>query len=352
MSNRRTIAVVTGSRAEYGLLAPVMRAIADRSDLSLRVLVAGAHLVTGTERDVKFKVAARIPMQQRGKTGRLADALALSRGVAGFARAFDKLKPDFVLVLGDRIEPFAAASAASVGGFRVAHIHGGDRAEGVADEAMRHAISKLAHMHFAASALSRKRLLKMGEQHVYFTGSPAADGLNRVKPAKDAPQIIVLQHPIGADDAKERRWMRQTLAATEGFHRLVMGPNTDPGSAGIVAALPPNAVDHMARDRWLSMLAGARVLAGNSSAGLIEAAVLKTPVVNIGPRQGGRERPRNVIDCDYGEKEVRRAIKRAMKLDLDKLKHPYGDGRASKRIAKLLAAVSLETISVRKHNAY
>ncbi|QNN22877.1 UDP-N-acetylglucosamine 2-epimerase (hydrolyzing) [Planctomycetales bacterium ZRK34] len=352
MAHNRTIAVVTGTRAEYGLLVPVMRAIEARRELSLQVIVAGAHLVTGTWRDIEFDIAAKVPMQKRGRTGRAADVEALGRGITGFGKAFETIKPNFVVVLGDRIEAFAAASAASVGGMRVGHIHGGDRAEGVADEAMRHAISKLAHVHFAATAQSRRRLIRMGERNVHRTGSPAVDGLRGVKAATDAPAVIVLQHPIGAADAQEATWMRQTLAATKGYTRMVMSPNADPGAAGIGRVLPSDAVNHLPRERWLPTLAGAKAIVGNSSAGLIEAAVLKTPCVNIGPRQAGREKPANVIDCDYGEANVRRALTKALKLDLRRMRHPYGDGRAGERIAELLSKFPLDKITIRKHNAY
>ena len=357
---KRTIAVVTGSRAEFGLLEPVMRAIAARRESGLRVIAAGLHLVRETWKDIDaagFVIAARVPMQTKNATGRAADVAALGHGIAGFGKVFAEMKPDFVVVLGDRIEAFAAASAASVGGFRVAHIHGGDRAEGVADEAMRHAISKLAHLHLPATARSRSRLIRMGEPplSVYEVGSPAADGLADVKPADDAPAVIVLQHPIGESDAQEQRWMRQTLAATRHRRRLVMMPNADPGSVGIRAAIRAarvRAIDHLPRDRWLAMLAGATVLVDNSSAGLIEAAVLGTATVNIGPRQAGRERPRTVIDCGYGKADVAAAVEAAMKLNTRKLHHPYGRGGAGERIARVLATVDLAHVPLRKHNAY
>jgi UDP-N-acetylglucosamine 2-epimerase len=146
--------------------------------------------------------------------------------------------------------------------------------------------------------------------------------------------------------------MRQTLAATKGHTRVVMSPNTDPGAAGIRRALPREAIDHLPRERWLSVLAGAKAIVGNSSAGLIEAAVLKTACVNIGPRQAGREKPANVIDCDYGEANVRRALAKAFKLDLRRMRHPYGDGRAGECIAELLSKMPLDKITIRKHNAY
>ncbi|MEE9128733.1 MAG: UDP-N-acetylglucosamine 2-epimerase, partial [Phycisphaerales bacterium] len=147
--HRRTIAVVTGSRADYGLLRPVMRAIHDHADLQLRVIVTGVHLLppahTANEVARDFTIANTIAMQRPGECSRLEDAEALGRGVTGFAQRLSRHPVDVVLVLGDRIEALAAAAAASVGGIRVAHLHGGDRAEGIADEAIRHAITKLAH---------------------------------------------------------------------------------------------------------------------------------------------------------------------------------------------------------------
>ena len=185
----RRIAVVTGTRAEFGLLEPVMRAVAARADQQLLVIPCGSHLISPalTYRDVKAafgsSIVDAVPMQVAGRTGRAADVEALGKGVARFGRAFERCAPDWVVVLGDRIEAFAAASAASVGGRAVAHIHGGDRAEGVADEAMRHAITKLAHLHLAATEQSRERIVRMGErpEHVRCVGSPAIDALAAIR---------------------------------------------------------------------------------------------------------------------------------------------------------------------------
>jgi len=354
---------VTGTRAEFGLLLSVMRAIKANPYLELRTIVTGTHLTTGTWRDVRdagFEIDAKVRMQRRDTTGRAADVAALGRGTAKMGDVFAQLNPDVVLVLGDRIEVFAAAAAASIGGFYVAHIHGGDRAEGVADEAMRHAVSKLAHLHFPGSASSRRRLVRMGEAkaQVFNVGSPAVDGLREVAPAKDAPKLIVMQHPIGEDPDRERRWMRATLRATLLHSRLVMEPNHDPGREGIMRALNTQDLEgaeptaHLPRERFLSLLKGARVIVGNSSAGLIEAAALRVPCVNIGPRQAGREKPGNVIDCDYGLGHVRKAVDQALNLDTSRLRHPYGNGRAGERIAEVLASVDLNVVPLRKRNAY
>lgn len=361
MAKQRKIAVVTGSRAEFGLLQPVIHAIVEHTRLEPAVIVAGYHLVSGTWRDVKkagFEVTRRVPMQKHGVTpSRAGDVAAVGQGVGRFGRTFEMIAPDVVLVLGDRIEVFAAATAAHIGGYRLAHVHGGDRAEGVADESMRHAVTKLAHLHYAATPTSARRIIRMGEQpeHVLTVGSPAVDGLDEVSAADDAPEVIVLQHPIGAAVAEEKKWMRQTLAATAKQRRLVVAPNGDPGSEGIREAIEAEGVDvaeHLPRRRWLELLAGAKVIVGNSSAGLIEAAVLRTACVNIGPRQAGRERAANVIDSDYGRQNVEAAVRQALELDLRRLRHPYGEPGAGRRIADHLATFDPAGVPIRKRNAY
>lgn len=382
MGRHRTIAVMTGSRAEFGLLETVMHAIDDHPSLRLKTIVGGLHLTMGTWRDVAragFEIHHRISMQRKGEVGRHADVMAMSRGIAGFGKAFDSVKPDAVVVLGDRIEAFAAASAASVGGYRVAHIHGGDRAEGVADEAMRHAISKLAHLHFAATATSQRRLIRMGELpgRVIKVGSPAIDALQSIRPVQSNVGVIVMFHPIGEGDQQAAKHMRNVMKAVRQSDKLItdasgtthyfFNPNTDPGSAGIVGVLdklvpldtnskksPPSftRVKHLPRPEFLALLSSANAIVGNSSAGLIEAATLKVPCVNIGPRQNGREKPGNVIDCDNDVSSIIAAMKRALQLNLRRLRHPYGNGQTGQTIANHLATVNLEEVTVRKQNAY
>ncbi|MEM6458160.1 MAG: UDP-N-acetylglucosamine 2-epimerase [Planctomycetota bacterium] len=362
-NNPRRIAVVTGTRAEYGLLEPVMRAVDAHPALELLCVAAGMHLVTGTHADIGFPIAAKVRMQKPEpktgavRVGRYHDAVALGNGVRNFAEAFAQLRPDFVVVLGDRIEAFAAASAASVGGQRVAHLHGGDRAEGVADEAMRHAISKLAHLHFPATAESRRRLLRMGEppETIFNHGSPAVDGLREIAAAADAPRVIVMHHPVGDDDETERRRMRDILLATSRFSRLVLMPNHDPGRNGIVRAIEEaevNAVEHLPRARFVALLKGADLIVGNSSAGLIEAAVCRTPAVNIGPRQAGRQTPRSVVSCGHGKRPIVGAINRALQMDRARLRHPYGRGDTGPRVAATLASIGMDAVPLRKRNTY
>lgn len=436
----RTVCIVTGTRAEFGLLRPVMHAVRKQRRLKLLVVAAGAHFLpparTIGEVEAEFDLAARVPMQEPGRAGRAADAAALGRGVSGFARAFARLKPDWVVVLGDRIEAFAAAGAASIGGIAVCHIHGGDRAEGIADEAMRHAITKLAHLHCAATAQSAERIVRMGErpEHVHITGSPAIDGLARIKPMSDAearrlgdPRVIVLLHPSGPlagsvvrldpravhrletlaglaggegtvlparlpwrDDAEpERRFAMLTYMATcclpdepplgpcrnvgltpcggAGPRGVFLHPNHDPGREQILRQWERIAswngwpvIPHLPREKFIALLkrmvARKRgLLVGNSSAGLIECAALGVPVLNVGPRQAGRERGRNVVDADPLDtvgiaSAIRKADRLAGRLAPSRL---FGDGRAGERIAALLTRVDPHDPSLlRKRNAY
>ncbi|MEM7575926.1 MAG: UDP-N-acetylglucosamine 2-epimerase [Planctomycetota bacterium] len=353
----RIAAVVTGTRADYGLLETVCRAIDQHAGLSLRLVVTGTHLTQRTLSDIAFPVAAKVTMQKRDRFGRRADAAALGRGVSGLTEAFASIGPEFVVVLGDRIEAFAAASAASVMGIRVVHLHGGDRAEGVADEAMRHAITKLAHLHLPATAASGRRILKMGEQRetIRAVGSPAIDDLSTISADPEANDLIILVHPVGHDDATERRGMANVLAATSKCDRLVLSPNADPGRDGILNAIRDAGIDpveHLPRRRFVSMLKGANAMVGNSSAGLIEAAACKTPCVNIGPRQNGRDKPNSVVDATYSPRSIRSALSQALRLDPRRFRHPYGKGDTGRKVADLLASIDLRKVPIRKLNAY
>jgi UDP-hydrolysing UDP-N-acetyl-D-glucosamine 2-epimerase len=383
VKGRRRVAVVTGTRAEFGLLRPVMHAIAARPDLELAVVVAGAHLLppqTFYEVKASFNIAEIVPMQIAGRTGRAEDAEALGRGVGRFTRAFEKLRPDWVLVLGDRIEAFAAAAAASVAGYPLAHMHGGDRAEGVADEGMRHAITKLAHLHLAATEQSAERIVRMGEprERVRVVGSPAIDGLDAIEElgeeaveelfaaggaggSKAGKRVLVLLHPIGRPVEVEEAAAAEVFEGLKGARVVALHPNFDPGREGIVRAIENAGVpvrQHLPREQFVGLLKHLAkhggVLVGNSSAGLIEAAALRVPVVDIGPRQGGRERCANVVHVEHERAaEVRAALDRARALDLASLAHPYGDGRAGERAAAALAEVNPHQPGMlRKRNAY
>ncbi len=372
----KRVMVVTGTRAEFGILRPVMYAIHEHESCELRVVVSGSHLVQPavTFREVKaeFGIADSVPMQTAGKVGRLADVESLGKGIARFGRSMDLNEPDCVVVLGDRIEAFAAASAASIGGYPLVHIHGGDRAEGVADEAMRHAITKLAHVHFPASELSAQRIIKMGEDpsNVHMVGSPAVDGLDQIPMMGDgaymelgSPEIVVLMHPIGMSDELEKQGMLEVLSAFRDQRVLVLHPNLDPGRRGIMEAIECAPIDvqireGMPRGQFVGLLKrGAQsggALVGNSSAGLIEAAAIGCPSVDLGDRQSGRERCEGwTVHSDVQRDQIVQAYESITRDDVQRGDHPYGDGSAGDRIAQVIGSMDWSCSSlIRKKCMY
>lgn len=375
MNSPRKIAVVTGSRADYGLLHPVMLAIDRHPELQLQVMVTGTHLLSDAhtidEVAADFGIAATIDMQHDGEGGRLADAVAVGRGISGFADVFIRDTPDVVLVLGDRIEAFAAASAASIGGIRVAHMHGGDRAAGIADEAIRHAITKLSHIHFAATPTSVERILCLGEAalHVHLVGSPAIDDLTDIPDMDDAtfkqfgsPEVIFLLHPTNLPNdgeyANAERLLRLCTRMAKDGRVLALHPNHDAGRDGIMRAIQENTRCvqnvHLPREKFIGVCRRAKVIVGNSSAGVIECAALGLPCINVGPRQFGREMPstvRNIPDWDFGDIDI--ALERVLRETKPiNPRHPYGDGTAGIKSANILATFNPHRYPVAKRNTY
>lgn len=374
---RRKIAVVTGTRAEYGLLQSTMEAIQDHSKLQLQLVVTGMHLLKkfgNTLDDIRqdgWKIDAKIKMQT-GQDSSLDQAEGLSRGVAGMAKFFDQAKTDIVLVLGDRIEAMAAALAAVTTGRMLAHIHGGDIAPGDFDDSLRHAITKLAHLHFAATQNAKRRIIRMGEssERVHFVGAPGLDHIKSLTNETGAKLIksghaLILQHPCGRNASREKQTMNTILKVVQkaGLTRMVIYPNSDRGHTGIIHAIESHnrtksnsnlqTIRSLDRGTYLSKLMEADVLIGNSSSGIIEASIVGTPVVNIGDRQEGRERSGpSVIDADESHSSITQALKKALK------KRPvigrstvYGDGTAGRKIARLLAHTPCDSVFLRKCNS-
>ncbi|MBI5866011.1 MAG: UDP-N-acetylglucosamine 2-epimerase (hydrolyzing) [Planctomycetes bacterium] len=370
----KRVAVVTGTRAEYGLLQSVLGAIESNPALDLQLVVTGMHLLPRfglTRREIERdgrRIAALIPMQ-RGDDRPLDQADGLARGVRGMAAYFERAQTDIVLVLGDRVEALAAALAVSATGRVLAHIHGGDVAPGDIDDAIRHAITKLAHVHFPASADAARRIIRMGEQRerVIVAGAPGLDRLRELlseRPPRREPLALVVQHPCGRGKAVERRTMAAILDAVSaaGLRRCIVYPNSDRGCDGVIEAIELHAacrrsatnaecVIHksLPRDEFLRLLLRCRVLIGNSSAGLIEAPLAGTPVVNVGDRQSGRlAGGKGVLHCGEAPATLKRTLTAALRLRLRPGgRSPYGDGRAGARIAQALARLRL-TDSLRK----
>jgi UDP-N-acetylglucosamine 2-epimerase (non-hydrolysing)/GDP/UDP-N,N'-diacetylbacillosamine 2-epimerase (hydrolysing) len=352
-----------------------MRELAARPAAELQIVVTGMHLLRKFGRTIDhirddgFEIDATVRMQ-RGRACVLDQSAGLARGVDGLARAFERLDSDIVVVLGDRIEALAGALAATTTRRFLAHIHGGDVAVGDADDSIRHAITKLAHVHFAATADAAKRIVRLGERRdrVFNVGAPGLDELRaiidaspRARSATGERRALIVQHPVGRPAAAECRTMRNVLRAVadERLAASVIFPMSDPGHTGILAAIVEREAElrvyrSLPRDEYLRHLVAADVLVGNSSSGIIESAFAGTPAVNVGPRQAGRLRGGpSVIDCADTRTAIRNAIRRAIG------KHPraggrsvYGDGRAGRRIADNLLRVPLADADRRKRITY
>lgn len=366
----RTVMVVTGSRADYGLLYWVMKAIQADPALELQVAVTGMHLssefgmtVSAIEAD-GFPIAVRVDALLSGDSD-ASVAKSIGLGVIGFADVFARLRPDFALLLGDRFEILAAAQAALVAKIPIAHIAGGDVTEGAFDDAIRHSITKMAHLHFVTNAAAEKRVRQLGEdpQHVLNVGSP---GLNALRHAALLPRealqsrlgfqfrqrnLLVTFHPATLEAAEPEQQLAELLLALDrlgdGFGIAFTKANADPQGRAInrmleahVAARPGcRLYDALGQQVYLSLMQEVDAVVGNSSSGLYEAPSLRKPAVNIGTRQKGRLRAASVIDCAPRAADIESAIRAALSLDCSKVRNPYGDGKSAARIVAALKSI-------------
>lgn len=370
----KKILVVTGTRAEYGLLRPVLRAVDEHPGLELQLLATGAHLEPRYGRTVEeirreWRPDAEVPLEL-GDGSPAEIARAVGRATLGVADAVERLAPDVAVVLGDRFEILGAGVGALYAGAILAHIHGGDVSSAGYDEHARHALTKLAHLHFAASERSAERIRRMGEEawRVFTVGAPGLDSILRA-PLPDAGQLaaryrlsgaplaLLVQHPVSTRPQTAAEELRITLEALETFPHLqiiAVYPNADAGGGEMIEVyrgLPPRAnltvVPSLPHADFLGLLARAALLVGNSSSGILEAPSFRVAVVNIGTRQEGRERADNVLDAPHQVEAIRAAIRDALSDTAFRKRvagcvSPYGDGRAGERIARILAETPLD----------
>jgi UDP-N-acetylglucosamine 2-epimerase (non-hydrolysing)/GDP/UDP-N,N'-diacetylbacillosamine 2-epimerase (hydrolysing) len=381
----RKIAVVTGTRAEYGILVPVLKAIEAAPGLALSLTVTGMHLSREfgyTLDEIKrdgFRIDAKVPMLLPGDT-LAAMAESVGRGVVGMSRTWERLRPDIILVLGDRVEPLAAAIAGAYMNIPVAHIHGGDSSKGGLDESARHAITKFAHIHFPATEKSARRIIKMGEDdwRVYQVGSPALDVIlnepliSAEQMAKkfdldlSQPLLLLVQHPLTTEVENAAWQMRETLQAIieVGYQVIVVYPNSDAGGRRMIEVIKEyekyefvKTFKSLPRREYLSLMKIASIMVGNSSSGIIDAPSLSLPVVNIGTRQEGRERGKNVINVGHNKHEIIKGIREGLTdkeflLKVKKCQSPYGDGKAGLRIAEILSKLEITPRLLQKKITY
>lgn len=372
----RAVCVVTGSRAEYGLLRRLMRGLSDAPDLRLQIIATGMHLAPefgDTYREIEedgFAIDARIEMLLSSDTGS-GIAKSMGLGMIGFADALRRLAPDLLLVLGDRFEILAAVTAALVMRVPVAHLHGGELTEGAFDDAIRHSITKMSHLHFVATEEYRRRVVQLGEHpdRIFLVGALGVDAIQHQQLLDRAElesslgfelgskSLLVTFHPATLGPGTAEAHMSELLAALEtlGDTRLVFTmPNADTGGRKLrrmvedFVEIHPNAraFASLGQLRYLSCMSHVDGVVGNSSSALIEAPTLRKGAVNIGDRQKGRVRGDSVVDCPPERGAIRLAIERLytpeFRARLAGVVSPYGTGGASAAILEVVRSVPLE----------
>lgn len=374
----RKILGVTGIRSEYDIMTPVYRAIEAHSKLQLQLVVTGTHLsphhnftLNQIEKD-GFPIADRIEslFNSDQKSSR---AKGLAVQLAGLVQSVSRIEPDFLLVLGDREESITTALTGAYLDIPVAHLCGGDKVIGNVDDVVRHAVTKLSHLHFTTNEASRERVLKLGEEpfRVHNVGNPGLDrfrAVPRMTPEAlflelgfsrndlEQPLLMVVQHPLSSETEKTYGQMKETLEAIKelNFPTVVTYPNSDPGNHGIIRCIQEYRSLHNLRifrnvptTTFVNVLRHAACLIGNSSLGFLEGAFLRLPVLNVGNRQQGRLHGDNLIFVPHDRLEIARlvrekALSQAFLHALETSASPYGDGHSSQRIVDVLDAIAID----------
>lgn len=380
---KRKICVFTGSRAEYGLLKPLMLKIKQEHSLALQILVSGMHLSRDfglTHRQIEqdgFRIdeKVRIPLVSDTPVN---ISKAMSVGIAGIAKAYERLKPDIIVVLGDRFEAFSASAAAMLCRIPIAHISGGEATYGLIDEAIRHCITKMSHLHFPATAEYRQRIIQLGENpaSVFCTGALGVDNIKALKPLSksefekwagiklDKRNLLVTFHPVTLEHNTSKEQfgrLLKILDTCKDTTLLFTKANADTFGRVINYMIDEyvrgnrnkaRVFTSMGQLRYLSAMKYVDAVVGNSSSGIIEAASFKIGTINIGKRQAGRMQPESVINCLPEEESISKAFKKLYSLGFQKiLRHvvnPYGDGNAAGRIVKVLKKANLKGILIKK----
>lgn len=387
MKSKRRVLGVTGIRSEYDIMSSVFRAIAAHPDLELKLAVTGAHLSPAYGHTIDeiradgFEVADEIESLLNGDRA-ASRVKGLAVQLAGLVQTVGWVEPDMLLVLGDREEAMTTALAGAYLNIPVAHIAGGDRVVGNVDDQVRHAVTKLAHLHFVTNRESKERVLRLGEQpfRVFDVGNPGLDRLREVPEIDTAelsrrlgfalsegePLLILIQHVISTEIDQAYEQMKTSLEAVKalGVRTVLSFPNSDAGAQQIVRAIREyeglpflHTAKNIPRLEFVNLMRRASCLLGNSSAGILEAPLLKLPVVNVGNRQRGRLHAENVQFVPHDKNRIVRALKRAVfdaeyRKTVAECTNPYGDGKSSARIAEVLASIPLDDALLIKDITY
>jgi len=372
MPKKIIAAMVTTGRADYGLLYPLINKIVESDDFELRLIAAGTHFSYLHGKTIQLikkdgvKIAGKVKMTSRKDT-KNAICNSISTGLQKFSKLFNKMMPDFLIVLGDRYELWAACMVAVIHNIPIVHIHGGEVTAGAIDDPIRHSITKMSVFHFASVDLYAKRIIQMGEnpKNVFCVGAIGLDNINNIKllTCEELSKItkidfmkknvaLLTYHPVTLEayvDAEQQiQEVLQALLKTDLLILITM-PNADSARIVIYKKIEsyikqyPNKfklIKNLGQKGYLSAMQYARMMIGNSSSGIIEGASFKLPVVNVGDRQSGRFRPQNVIDCGCSQQDILKAIERALSKEFNEsiaqLENLYGDGHTADRIVKAL----------------
>lgn len=375
----RKICVITGTRAEYGLLRWVMQGVKDDPDLLLQVVVTGMHLSPEfglTYHEIEqhgFQIDRKIEMLVGADTP-AAIAKSMGLGLIGFGQALSELQPDLIVVLGDRFEIFAAVAAALVARVPIAHLHGGELTEGAFDEALRHSITKMSHLHFVAAEEYRQRVIQLGEQpdRVFLVGGLGVDSIKRIhlldRAALEASlefslgerSLLITFHPATLEMFTAADQMAELLASLDKLHdtQLIFTlPNADTDGrvliqmVGQFVELHSNArvYTSLGQLRYLSCIAQVDGVVGNSSSGVAEVPSFKKGTINIGDRQRGRLQAASVINCEPARENITAALERLYSVDFQtslwQAVNPYGEGGASEKVLKILKEYPIKHIA-------
>ena len=380
----KSVAVITGTRAEYGILKPLINKIYNNPVLELELIVTGMHLLESfgnTIEEIKkdgYPISAGIDMYCKDLFGNCTyHGIGLGKGIINLTKVLSEVEPDIVLVVGDRLEPLAATLAASTLNIPIGHIHAGDKTDsGHIDEQIRFSISRFAHLLFAPTKQCAERLIKMGEEswRVYNVGALGLDSILSLKPMSkkylektldiclDKPTAIILFHPVIHEYGNIDKQMKEIMEAVKELElqSIVIYPNNDLGSDKIINVINEYADEsflkifkNINRDAFISLMHYANVMIGNSSSGIIEAPSLGLPVINVGSRNRGREHGDNVIFVDAKKDVITKAIKKVL-FDKDFInkvkmkKNPYGDGKTSEKIINILKDIQIDDKFMRK----
>ena len=374
----RKICIITGTRAEYGLLRWVMQGIKDDNELTLQIIATGMHLspefgltYKAIEQD-GFEIDRKVEMLTSSDTS-VGIAKSMGLGMIGFADALHDLKPDLIVVLGDRFEIFSAVSAALVARIPVAHLHGGETTEGAFDEALRHSITKMSHLHFVAAEPYRQRVIQLGEQpdHVFLVGGLGIDNIKHLqlldRAALEASldfklgvkNLLITFHPVTLETSTAVNQMQELLAALaqlKDTQLIFTLPNADTDGRALIEMVQnfvkqhPNARAYtsLGQLRYLSCIAQVDGVLGNSSSGLAEVPSFKKGTINIGDRQRGRLQADSVINCEPSQGSIASALTKLYSADfqmsLTEVINPYGEGGASAKVVNTLKHYPLEGI--------